>query len=425
MRRSRFSLALLVSGRCNLNCSYCYQDARVCGAEMAWPVARAALDHLFSSGADQHHLELTGGEPLLDPGFVRRCIHYARSGSVADRDVKIVLATNGILLTPPLLDYFEEMDVALRISLDGVAEAHELRAAGTFSRLDGLLDELATTRAEYLRRSVEVGLTLVAGAVPHLAASVRYVAAKGVPTIRMSPTVTPDGNWTVEHSAELARQTEGIVDFSIAHWRQTGHVPVDFLRREPARPEGPPDGFVCGGPSGNGLCVDPDGHAWACPMLAPSLHRLPPMALGPASALDLGEARDTALPRRLARLPARGRRQPIFTDKTGRYSSYARCRECDVEGECFICPAAICHGPDSGDPKRVPDALCAFNRATLHAREQFRKRTVGDTEAPSKGELAAALKRLTEALVRAESSPRSKVPRGRRGEPASPECFQP
>lgn len=373
---------------------------------MEWPVARAALDHLLASGADERSLELTGGEPLLAPGLVRRCIEYVRSRSSAEHPLRILVATNGLLLTPALLDYFVERDVALRISMDGVAEAHEFRAPGTFSRLDELLDFLRADHPDFLRKRVAVGLTLVAGAVPHFAASLRYLAAKGIPSIRAYPKMTPDLDWTPAHSIELERQADDIVAFSVVRWQETGDVPVEFLRERPAPSGEPAGGFVCGGPRGNGFCVDPNGHAWACPLLAGSLRRLNPKALELSSVMDLGDALGPAFPKRLAQLPERGRTQPLFTDKTGRYSSVGRCRECAFEEGCFICPASLCHNQVSDDLNRVPDALCAFTRTTKAARAGFAERTSGPAEAARKEELAVALRRLTELLMRSEARSR-------------------
>jgi sulfatase maturation enzyme AslB (radical SAM superfamily) len=358
----------------------------------------------MASGADEPSLELTGGEPLLAAGLVRRCIEYVRSRSAAERPVRIVVATNGLLLTPSLLDYFEERGVALRISADGVAEAHELRAPGTFSRLDELLDFLRTAHPDLLRKRVSIGVTLVAGAVLHFAASVRYLADKGIPSIRAYPKMTPDLDWTPGHFAELEHQANNIVDFSVTRWQETGDVPVEFLRERPAPSGEPESGFVCGGPRGKGFCVDPDGHAWACPLLAASLRRLPPKALELSSVVDLGGALDRNFARRLAELPERGRGQPLFTDKTGRYSSYGRCPECAFEDGCFVCPASLCNNQHSDDANRVPEALCAFNRATLKARNEFHRRIGAGGEAARAEEVAEGLKRLTDALMRAEAS---------------------
>jgi sulfatase maturation enzyme AslB (radical SAM superfamily) len=346
---------------------------------------------------------LTGGEPLLAPDLVRKCIDHVRSGSAADGPVNILVATNGLLLTPALLDYFEEQDVALRISVDGVAEANELRAPGTFSLLDGLLDHLAAAQPQFLRKRVAVGLTLVAGAVPYFGPSIRYLAAKGVPSIRAYPRMTPDPDWTPAHAVKLEGQTDEIVAFSVAHWRRSRDVPVEFLRDRTARPEGSSMGFVCSGPRGRGFCVDPDGRAWACPMLASSLRRLPTKALALSSVMDLGSVLDPALTRRLAELPERARSKPLFTHKAERHSSFGPCRECEFEGGCFVCPATLCHNEDSEDMNRVPEALCAFNRATLSARAKFAERKRAAMDAPGTGGLDGALKRLTDALMRSEA----------------------
>lgn len=389
MTRADFSLALLVSGRCNLACRYCYQDARRCAPRMLWPAARAALDHLSGSGAENLHLELTGGEPLLAWGLVRRCIHHARA--TAGPKVRILLATNGLLLTPRRLDYLVEQEVALRISLDGDASAMAHRAPGTGPAVESLLCRIRSRDPDYFRSRVSVGMTLVAAAVPHFATSIGHLLELGLPSIQVAPRTTPEAGWNGPAAQTLAAQAEEVALRCARRWRETGAQPVHFLRGPGAAGHG--DGFLCGAPRADGFCVDPDGRAWGCPMLIASVRRLPAEALAPSALLDLGDVRDPTFPERLASLPERARTEPLFTDRSRWRSALGACDQCPCAGTCSVCPASLTRTPGQTSATLVPEAACAFNRATASARERFRADTAGT---PSDPALASALRRLVE-----------------------------
>ncbi len=192
--------------------------------------------------------------------------------------------------------------------------------------------------------------------------------SKGVRAIRVYPKMTFDADWNERTDEELDRQIIEVLDVSEAHWRSTGEVPVEFLRPRTTPSPSTGDGFLCGAPRGHGFCVDPDGHAWACPLLAGSLQHLPHRALAASRLLNLGPVEAPSFARHLAELPQRAREEPLFTDAARRRASPGPCRHCPWKEECFVCPATLRLAPGAGDADRVPDALCAFNRATLKAR---------------------------------------------------------
>ncbi len=384
------SVTLLVTGRCNLNCAYCYQASRrAAGGRMPWAVARRAVDLLLASRGRPVALDLSGGEPLLEPALVRRLIDYARAREPESERLEIVLTTNGTRLTPAIVPHLAERDVVLRLSFDGVREAQRARGDRTFARLDLLLDEVRAAQPAYFGSRVEVVMTLAASAIPHFAASVRYFMAKGVTRIRVSPRITPDPEWRYETREGLREQVDHVIDASVDLWRAKQRCPVSFLEgppttRQPKRSRQYP---VCGVASGHSICVDWEGQYWPCVALARSITSLALPRGSVSRAFALGHLEDKQMPRRLAELRAAAQRIPAFAAKVRMRSAYDRCRDCEHFGECLICPAAICHNQANGARHQVPDLLCAFNQVALEARRKFHDRLVleGDVEADLRG----------------------------------------
>lgn len=388
----------MLSGRCNLACSYCYQDNRRVRASMRWDSLRASLDAVLQMGADEVGVEFSGGEPLLEADLLRRAVRYIERHR-GRREISLLLTSNGTLLTRELLDFLVEHAFRLRLSFDGVSAAQDLRAPGTFAVLDRLLDLLRQSHPEYFPKNVCVGMTLCASAIPQLAQSVRYFLGKGVAEIELGPRLTHEPGWSDAKKDELQAQVDEILKISLDHWRRTGLVPVEFLSGTPLRDSKAPAGdFLCASVYGDALVVDPVGRAWACPLLVPSLCTIPPLATDAARALWLGKVSDPSLPRRLRRLPSRARALRIFTNKREKHSLYGRCADCRFVPDCFVCPTSICHIPGNDDPDRVPDFLCAYNQVTLAARERFDEMTGGEISAAWYREVRAKLSRLEAAV---------------------------
>jgi len=340
---------------------------------MPWEVARRALDLVLGTAAGEARIALSGGEPLLEPELVRRCVLHVRDhprGGTAE----LLLSTNGTLLPPELVRFLMANDVELDLSFDGVAEAQAARGAWTFPVLTGLLDDLVSAHPGYARRKVHLGLTLSSANVGFLAASVDLLMCQGIARIHVTPSITADNGWGPDSEVDLEEQVAHIVQRSLEHWEETGTVPVGFLAGGKRRSEATALGLPCNAGTGELLCVDPGGRLWTCPALASSLRRPPALVRDALRVLDLGNGVDADLPDRLRRLPDRARGLPLFIMPEERGSPKGSCRSCEEVGVCHVCPAALEAPAQPGDPPAVPDLHCAFNRITAEARRRFLKR---------------------------------------------------
>lgn len=125
---------LLVTGRCNLKCSYCggsFPESLVPWKE------RFSLEDLESFVEPGSTIAFYGGEPLLNPDLIKR---------VMDRiEARYIIQTNGLLVDRLDPDYWSRMDTVL-LSIDGREEITD------FYRGNGVYRAVLRA-ADFIRRS--------------------------------------------------------------------------------------------------------------------------------------------------------------------------------------------------------------------------------------------------------------------------------
>lgn len=131
-QRSRLdAIELEFSGVCNLRCRHCF--AAMTGKMMGSDI----FDRILHDAAelDVITLILSGGEPLLNPLFVRSC-RKAR-----EQNLKLIVMTNGKTVDENIAGAMQESGVAeVVVSLDSFKEHHDrLRGHGAFeSSVEGI-----------------------------------------------------------------------------------------------------------------------------------------------------------------------------------------------------------------------------------------------------------------------------------------------
>ncbi|MEN8164269.1 MAG: radical SAM protein, partial [Acidobacteriota bacterium] len=224
------ALECTLTTACNLACTYCHQGDRH-PRVMSWAVLKAGIDRLLASEVEERKLALTGGEPLMEWPLVRRAIEYAQEPPPDGQGLEVSLTSNGLVLDEQKARFLVDHDVEVQISLDGIREAHELRAPGTFDVLDRLLVRLRRDHPSWYRRRLSVGMTLTSANLPFLSQSVQYLVERGIESLRLGPLLTHDAGWGREAEAQLERQMGAVFDCCLEHHQRTGAIPLEVLRR--------------------------------------------------------------------------------------------------------------------------------------------------------------------------------------------------
>lgn len=165
------TLVLNVNTGCNLSCTYCYKEdlqtpAR--GQRMDFSVASRSVDLLLqqAAGRDSISIVFFGGEPLTNMPLIRQVVEYAeRRCRAVGKHVEFSLTTNATLLTPELIDFFEQHRFGISISMDGPKVIHDRnrRTVGGKGTYDVVLRKVRILLERYRAKPVGARVTLTAG----------------------------------------------------------------------------------------------------------------------------------------------------------------------------------------------------------------------------------------------------------------------
>jgi uncharacterized protein len=125
------TLVLNVNTGCNLSCTYCYKEdlaKPADGRKMNFVTAARSVDLLLEAGAarDRVNIVFFGGEPLTNVALIKQVVSYAEAAAArAGKSMDFSMTTNATLLTPPLIEYFDEHRFGISVSMDGPKVIHD------------------------------------------------------------------------------------------------------------------------------------------------------------------------------------------------------------------------------------------------------------------------------------------------------------
>jgi len=168
-------LTLQCTQECNLRCSYCaygggYDNQRThSGKKMTPDTMRKSIDFLMahSRGIDEVSIGYYGGESLLELDLIRESIAYINE-KYDGRGVKYTLTTNGTCFNDDIINFLEENEFNVQISIDGPREIHDKnrRYPNGKGSYDDIMDNVRYIKQNYPEFYRKVGfITVVAPGV--------------------------------------------------------------------------------------------------------------------------------------------------------------------------------------------------------------------------------------------------------------------
>ncbi|HET7874577.1 MAG TPA: radical SAM protein [Methylomirabilota bacterium] len=288
------AIEFVMTGACNLQCTYCATRERYRSAEGAYDrldeaTALRALELLRPHlPAGPLQVKFFGGEPLLCVGVIRRIIETLDSWGV---ETDKIIATNGLLLDDETIDFLARGRFLTLISLDGVREVHDAnrrdaRGRGSYDRVLDRLNRFRERHPEVFRTRVAINMVVAPQFAGRFRELVAHLVRLGISPDQINPNDTaatsePSTSYT-EHQLLALRREKTAIRRQIVRgeWKSTQSIFADCyhsycgLRPENAgqqsRTDEPPDAADripledCQGYAWNIVTILPDGKVSAC-----------------------------------------------------------------------------------------------------------------------------------------------------------------
>ncbi len=165
-----------VTEKCNLQCKYCVYSncydghTKRFGKDMPAKDAITIIDFVcgntekYNVGSLKIDLGFYGGEPLIRFAFIKEVIEYTKN-RWAHFALSVHMTTNATLLTEEIMNYLDENNIKLLISLDGNEYNHSYRVykkdgSNSFDDVIKKVDLLRDKHPDYFLRKVNFNSVL-------------------------------------------------------------------------------------------------------------------------------------------------------------------------------------------------------------------------------------------------------------------------
>lgn len=121
-------LRLLITGKCNLNCSYCQMKMLMRNgklADISLEDIDLLLDKIATDRYDYITIHFSGGEPLLATDIIQYVCEAVESRSI--KNVRFAISTNGTLLSDKSIELLKKYDIQTVVSIDSMNDENSLR----------------------------------------------------------------------------------------------------------------------------------------------------------------------------------------------------------------------------------------------------------------------------------------------------------
>lgn len=215
------SLCLHVAHDCNLRCKYCFAGTGDFGHDrslMSKEVGEKAVDFIIANSGHRKHCELDffGGEPLMNMPVVKHVVEYVRKREKeTGKEFKLTLTTNGVLLNDANIEYLNDNNISLVLSLDGRKEVHDsmrpnVAGKGSYDGILANFKKLVDARGgqNYFLRGTFTAYNL------DFTADVLDMADKGFDLLSVEPVVAKECDYelTEEHLPKLFEEYDKLTE---------------------------------------------------------------------------------------------------------------------------------------------------------------------------------------------------------------------
>jgi uncharacterized protein len=187
------AITLNITNSCNLSCTYCFET----GKESAFmtPETAVCIVDIAYEGFKQHYpdmkyfmINLFGGEPLLNWPVIKALADHVKEKKY---NARLGITTNLTMLTEEMLDYIEEHEMFVLISIDGLKAVHDRNRSHSYDIVAGNIKRLIERDLGYL---LEARMTVLPEDAADMAKGVEHIVGMGIYNI--APVPVTDVAWS-------------------------------------------------------------------------------------------------------------------------------------------------------------------------------------------------------------------------------------
>jgi uncharacterized protein len=345
------NMMLVITGGCNLRCSYCYEqgDGYDNNNKMSFETAKKAVDMFFRqipSNVERTSITFFGGEPHLNFELIVKVINYTYEhrtiGEYKGKGYNYVVNTNGTILTDNMFDLYKKLGkkINIRISVDGYKEDQDMSRKTINGESSWIMLEKNLLRYRELREKYGVQVSLITtinkNTYKHLYEN--HTKIYDFCKLPIGNLFVHEDNWTSEDFEIIKEQTGKLHDYCIER-----NIMLSLCNVRSNRNEGNSTRRNICSAGVNSFTVDEKGEIFPC-------HRCYFNDLG--ESYKLGNV-DKGISKARRKLMWEINNFDMLPQK---------CRECNpvIRDKCHVCITT--NKKVYGDAHSIPSAYCMFQK---------------------------------------------------------------
>lgn len=164
------SFTIGVTEQCNFRCSYCcysgkYNEHRKHSSrKLSIESIKTIIDFIVKHACrNEITVDFYGGESLLELDWIKAFVQAAKE--VDNISWRFEVSTNGLLLTPDIVDWLVENHFKIFVSVDGIGHFHDnnrkdLKGRPTYSTIETNLSYIKEHHPDYWKNNVHIMMTI-------------------------------------------------------------------------------------------------------------------------------------------------------------------------------------------------------------------------------------------------------------------------
>jgi uncharacterized protein len=362
------NITFVVTEKCNLNCSYCYEQHKT-GRRMSKSVAKKAIDFLFNKEKINNYynfktspaviIEFIGGEPLLEIELMDYIVEYFKFkafelDSPWATNYMISMTTNGVLYDTPKVQKFLAKNagkVSLGITIDGNKKLHD--SCRKFYDGSGSYNIVEKSIKDAVKKGYtnSTKITLSPQNIMYLNEAIQNVWSLGI--VGAHTNCVFEKGWQIKDAKIFYKELKKLADYLLADKNYSKYYCSlfdDTIGKELTE-----DRNWCGG-NGSMLAIAPDGRCFPCiRFMKYSLNKQKEQPIGDINR-GLDKKEENVWLNKL---------KDITMSSQCQYEDNKKCLTCKIASGCALCTGY--NYDEFGDPNHKATSICDMHKARVLA----------------------------------------------------------